>query len=265
MGENETASPDWAWAILDRVITTSSKGFAETHTLAIADSRDPREGDYLTPPAQLQHFQGMPVTGRLLREWGWDELGPITMVDTEVLEPVETRLFGQIPPYRGAFRVRRNGVGTPKGAADPVPYGPELAAAFSDDDPETEGPRWNIGDALLALEETGFEGLDDCADAHRRHMAGEELSAEDLARSHAFLARNTLEDFAQWFVGQIRVHGFPRAGVDPVDVCYLATAQSTLHPDPDFRRECLARARERAATGDIDPEYMALIESASRS
>lgn len=118
MGENETASPDWAWAILDRVITTSSKGFAETHTLAIADSRDPREGDYLTPPAQLQ---------------------------------------------------------------------------------------------------------------------------------------------------QIRVHGFPRAGVDPVDVCYLATAQSTLHPDPDFRRECLARARERAATGDIDPEYMALIESASRS
>lgn len=71
------------------------------------------------------------------------------------------------------------------------------------------------------------------------------------------------EDFAQWFVGQIaRV---PRAGVDPVDVCYLATAQSTLHPDPDFRRECLARARERAATGDIDPEYMALIESASRS
>lgn len=36
MGENETASPDWAWAILDRVITTSSKGFAETHTLARA-------------------------------------------------------------------------------------------------------------------------------------------------------------------------------------------------------------------------------------
>ncbi|SDD69278.1 hypothetical protein [Glycomyces harbinensis] len=271
MGETDTALPDWAWAVLDQVITTTDTGFTETHTLAIAASRDPARSDYLTPPQQLPHFQGMPVTGSLLREWGWDELGPLTGVDTQVLEPVTTTLFGEIPPYRGAFRVRRTTIGTPAGTIDPVPYGPNLAAAFSTspgdhaDHAEAEGPPWDIAAALLALEETGLDGRGECEDAHRRHMAGDDLTADDLARSHAFLARRTLEDFTQWFTEQIRAHGLPRAGIDPAQVCFLAAAHAAASPDPTFRRECLTRAKQLAATGDIDPEYLALLESSAHS
>lgn len=270
MGETDTALSDWAWAILDQVITTTDTGLTETHTLAIADSRDPARDDYRTPPQLLLHFQGIPVTGSLLREWGWDELGPLTEVDTEVLEPVETKLFGLIPPYRGALRVRRTGTGTPAGTIDPVPYGPDLIAAFSTghgndtDRPEAEAPKWDIAAALLALEETGLDGQDECEEAHRRHMAGDDLTADDLARSHAFLARRTLEDFTQWFIEQVRSHGLPRAGIDPVEVCFLAAAQAAGCPDQPFRLECLTRAKELAATGDFDPEYLALLESSAR-
>ncbi|WP_112138072.1 hypothetical protein [Glycomyces dulcitolivorans] len=271
MGEADPVLPDWAWAILDQVIVTDQDGFSETHTLAIADSRDPAGGDYLTPPEQLLHIQGMPVTGAVLRDWGWDQLGPLTDVDTEVLEAVETTIFGLIPPYRGAFRVRRTGTGTPAGTVEPVPYGPELAAAFSTgpgdeaDHPEAEAARWDIAAALLALQETGFDGQGECEDAHRRLVAGEDLTADDLARSHAFLARRSLDEFTAWFTEQVRAHGLPRAGIDPVEVCFLATAQAAACPDQAFRRECLTRAKERAATGDIDPEYLALIESSAHS
>lgn len=271
MGETDPALPHWAWAVLDQVITTTDTGFTETHTLAIANSPDPARDDYLTPPTQLLHFQGLPVTGSLLREWGWDELGPLTNVDTQVLEPVETKIFGLIPPYRGAFRIRRTGTGTPAGTIDPVPYGPSLAAAFSTspnddaDHAETEAPPWDIAAALLALEETGLDGRGECEDAHRRHMAGADLTAEDLARSHAFLARRTLENFTQWFTEQIRAHGLPRAGIDPAQVCFLATAQAAACPDQTFRLECLTQAKELAITGDIDPEYLALLESSARS
>ncbi|WP_199034813.1 hypothetical protein [Glycomyces salinus] len=270
MGEIETATPDWAWAVLDRVVITDQDGFTETHTLAIADTRDPDGGSYLKKPEQLLHFQGIPATGYLLAEWGWDELGPLTTVETEVLEAVTTRIFGAIPPYRGAIRVRRSGIGTPEGTIDPVPYGPALAAAFSaapgDDDqghPDFETGPWNIAAALQALEETGFDGRSDCEDAHRRHMAGDDLTAADLARSHAFLARRRLDEFTQWIAEQIRSHGLPRAGIDPVEVCFLAAAQAAAHPDQAFRLECLALATERAAAGDIDPDYMALLESAA--
>lgn len=271
MSETDPALPQWAWAVLDQVITTTDTGFTETHTLAIAASRDPAPGDYLTPPQQLLHFQGIPVTGSLLREWGWDDLGPLTNVDTQVLEPVTTTIFGEIPPYRGAFRIRRTGTGTPAGTIAPVPYGPDLAAAFSTsptDDAghvEAQAPRWDIAAALLALEETGLDGRGECEDAHRRHMAGDDLTAADLARSHAFLARRTLEDFTQWLTEQIRAHGLPRAGIDPVEVCFLAAAQAAACPDQTFRRECLTRAKELATTGDIDPEYLALIESSAHS
>lgn len=145
-----------------------------------------------------------------------------------------------------------------------------LAAAFntgpSDTDrAEAEAPPWNIAAALLALEETGLDGRGECEDAHRRHMAGDDLTADDLARSHAFLARRTLEDFTQWFTEQIRSHGLPRAGIDPVEVCFLATAQAAACPDQTFRLECLTRAKELAAIGDIDPEYLALLESSAHS
>jgi hypothetical protein len=127
-----TTGPDWAWAILDRIITPDKTGFLEHHTIAIAETPDPARDAYLHEPERARHVHdGFPDYYSHLNAWGWTTVSDFAPYPTKVRKPTNTRTsFGAIQPYRGVARVRRTGIGTAKGTAEPVPYGDELAVVF---------------------------------------------------------------------------------------------------------------------------------------
>ncbi|WP_205327028.1 hypothetical protein [Glycomyces sp. YM15] len=265
MSDTTTETIDWAWAVLDRVITPTQTGFRESHTVTIATVPDPRKADYLTSPEHLMNVSGDIYPDYPVREHGWETVSDFDYLATTVVKPVDTNTsFGILPHYRAAARIRRQGLAIPSGEAETVPYGNELAALFAPGHlpsflgGDSEHPLLgSVSASLDLLGETAATGIRHCDQPwHTGPNAG-----DDPDCTHMFMARTTVDAFHGWFLEAVREHGWPIIGVDLLRVCHLAAEQAAAHPDAAFRAECLAIARQRAAEGTMDPDHLALLEA----
>lgn len=218
----DTSGPDWAWAVLDRIITPNKTGFTEHHTIAVSEKPDPRRSDYVNEPEHAYRIPGLgyPNYGASLDAWQWQAVSDLAAYPTRVRKPTVTRTrFGAIEPYRGVLRVRRTGLGTAVGTVEPVAYGATLTALVEND---PYHPIFGFG-------------------AIKPETAG--------------AIREILPE-------QIRAHGWPIIGIDPYPVCRIVAEQVAYHHDAAFRTQSATRVADMAARGDIDPEHAKLITRA---
>lgn len=159
---------------------------------------------------------------------------------------------------RAIMRIRRPALDTVD--LEPVPYSRDLHwplgcdCYWDYDDSLNDGPPpGNVRFAVrtVARAEVG----DDTPLYFTDPVEAERFRTDQLAE-----ARETVERHRKWLRGQIRTHGWPRAGVDSHATAGLVLVWVATDPNPKARAQSVAKLLEAVAAGTADPTYLAVLE-----
>jgi hypothetical protein len=249
MYSNLTATPGWARAVLEHRFDRTLADADGRFTVAIAVVPDPWGTDFLHGPVPAPRTGTVIRMEEPVRAWGWELINFWGVVGTE--------------PHRtvSAARIRRKGLGTPPGDAEPVAYATGLALVLSDHSRpplllpgEADPSRYGSVDSALAdLAEAAVSGCRRCGHP-----------IEPRRCEHILQARMTVSLFNVWFADQVRAHGWPRAAIDAASTCRLVAERAAAHPDVRFRAQCRELADQRLRAGDLDPNHHAIIGGPDR-